>query len=71
MTGSIEEIGSNLISVPAPDGGRTASPWLLAFEATSALLVVAAVGAIALAFHRARPGDKPGEESPPSPEEGR
>lgn len=71
VTGSIEEIGSNLISVPAPDGGRTASPWLLAFEATSALLVVAAVGAIALAFHRARPGDKPGEEAPPPPEEDR
>lgn len=56
VTGSVEEIGANLISVPTPDGGRTASPWLLAFEATSALLVVAAVGAIALAFHRPRPG---------------
>lgn len=39
--GTIEAIGTLLIA-----------DWLLPFEATSALLVVAAVGAIALAFYR-------------------
>ena len=67
-TGSVEEIGNNLISVPDPEGGRTASPWLPAFEATGALLAVAAVGAIALAFHRARPGNKTAAEEGEGPE---
>lgn len=67
-TGSVEEIGNNLISIPDPDGGRTASPWLPAFEATGALLAVAAVGAIALAFQRARPVKKPAAEEGNGPE---
>lgn len=53
VVGSIEEIGENLISVGSSDV-RQASRWLLPFEATSLLLVVAAVGAISLAFYRPR-----------------
>lgn len=41
--GTIESIGDSLIN-----------EWLLPFEATSALLIIAAVGAIALAFYRPR-----------------
>ena len=67
-TGSVAEIGNNLISVPDPDGGRTASPWLPAFEATGALLAVAAVGAIALAFRRARPVNKTAAKEGDRPE---
>lgn len=48
--GTVQEIGSNLIL----DEDGTASRWLLPFEATSALLIVASVGAIALAFYRPR-----------------
>ena len=53
VRGTIEQIGSNLISVDSPDG-RQASRWLLPFEASSLLLIVAAVGAISLAFYRPR-----------------
>ena len=53
VRGTVEEIGSNLIAVDSPSGQR-ASRWLLPFEATALLLVVAAVGAIALAFYRPR-----------------
>jgi len=58
VRGTIEEIGENLISV-GPPSGREASRWLLPFEATSLLLIVAAVGAIALAFYRPRRKDEP------------
>ena len=53
VSGTVEEIGSNLIVADAP-GDPRASRWLLPFEATSLLLVVAAVGAISLAFYRPR-----------------
>ena len=71
VRGTVEEIGSNLISSGAASGPR-ASRWLLPFEATSLLLVVAAVGAISLAFYRPRrkgeqdragDGRDPGERS--------
>ena len=57
VRGTVEEIGSNLISAESPAGQR-ASRWLLPFEATSLLLVVAAVGAISLAFYRPRRKDR-------------
>ena len=55
--GTVEEIGANLIATPV---GDTYQPtrWLLPFEATSALLIVAAVGAISLAFYRPRRKDE-------------
>ena len=53
VSGTVEEIGSNLIAADTP-GDPQASRWLLPFEATSLLLVVAAVGAISLAFYRPR-----------------
>ena len=65
VSGTIEEIGENLISVGSPSA-REASRWLLPFEATSLLLIVAAVGAIALAFYRPRRKD----EEPDSPAQG-
>lgn len=65
VRGTIEEIGENLISV-GPPSDRHASRWLLPFEATSLLLIVAAVGAIALAFYRPRRKD----ESPADPDPG-
>lgn len=57
VRGTVEEIGSNLISTDSAAGPR-ASRWLLPFEATSLLLVVAAVGAISLAFYRPRRKDR-------------
>lgn len=56
--GTVQEIGSNLIL----DADGTASRWLLPFEATSALLIVASVGAIALAFYKPRRRDQVGED---------
>ena len=53
VRGTVEEIGANLITVDSAAGQR-ASRWLLPFEATSLLLIVAAVGAISLAFYRPR-----------------
>ena len=53
VSGTVEEIGTNLI-VEDRAGDLRASRWLLPFEATSLLLVVAAVGAISLAFYRPR-----------------
>ena len=53
VSGTVEEIGANLI-VDGSGGEPRASRWLLPFEATSLLLVVAAVGAISLAFYRPR-----------------
>ena len=53
VRGTVEEIGSNLIVVDSGAGQR-ASRWLLPFEATSLLLIVASVGAISLAFYRPR-----------------
>ncbi len=50
--GTVEVIGRNLISIPISDGTLVPSRWLLPFEATAALLIVASVGAIALAFYR-------------------
>jgi len=67
VVGSIEEIGENLISVGSSDV-RRASRWLLPFEATSLLLVVAAVGAISLAFYRPRRSEE--EKAPPDPDTG-
>ena len=65
VQGTVEEIGGNLISVE--DGaGRRASRWLLPFEATSLLLIVSAVGAVALAFYRPRRRGEP-EEEPAEP----
>ena len=61
IRGTVEEIGNNLIAVDAPSG-QEASRWLLPFEATSLLLIVAAVGAISLAFYRPRRKDVPDEE---------
>ena len=61
IRGTVEEIGNNLIAVDAPSG-QEASRWLLPFEATSLLLIVAAVGAISLAFYRSRRKDVPDEE---------
>lgn len=57
VRGTVEEIGANLISSDSAAGPR-ASRWLLPFEATSLLLVVAAVGAISLAFYRPRRKDR-------------
>ena len=57
VRGTVEEIGSNLISADSATGTR-ASRWLLPFEATSLLLIVAAVGAISLAFYRPRRRDE-------------
>lgn len=57
VRGTVEEIGANLISADSAAGPR-ASRWLLPFEATSLLLVVAAVGAISLAFYRPRRKDR-------------
>ena len=59
VNGTVEEIGRNLISVDNPESlnvvdGRIVSRWLLPFEATSALLIVASVGAVSLAFYRPR-----------------
>lgn len=53
VSGTVEEIGANLIAEDR-GGELQASRWLLPFEATSLLLVVAAVGAISLAFYRPR-----------------
>ena len=53
VSGTVEEIGANLIAEDR-GGEPQASRWLLPFEATSLLLVVAAVGAISLAFYRPR-----------------
>ncbi len=67
VSGTVEEIGANLIVEDGP-GDPQASRWLLPFEATALLLIVAAVGAISLAFYRprrkessesARPEDQP------------
>ena len=57
VNGTVEEIGLNLITVENPSdplAERIVSRWLLPFEATSALLIVASVGAVALAFYRPR-----------------
>ena len=62
VRGTVEEIGANLIAVDSPAGQR-ASRWLLPFEATSLLLIVAAVGAISLAFYRPRRKDGSDEET--------
>ena len=68
VRGTVEEIGANLIAVDSPAGQR-ASRWLLPFEATSLLLIVAAVGAISLAFYR--PHRKDGtDEGAPGTDEG-
>jgi NADH-quinone oxidoreductase subunit J len=61
IRGTVEEIGTNLIAVDTPSG-QEASRWLLPFEATSLLLIVAAVGAISLAYYRPRRKDVPDEE---------
>lgn len=53
VNGTVEEIGANLI-LDDRAAEPSASRWLLPFEATSLLLVVAAVGAISLAFYRPR-----------------
>ncbi len=63
--GTIEAIGSRLIAGETPEEaavGIDARGWLLPFEATSVLLIVAAVGAIALAFYRPRRRGEPPEE---------
>ena len=62
VQGTVEEIGANLIAIDSPEGQR-ASRWLLPFEATSLLLIVAAVGAISLAFYRPRRKDGRGGET--------
>ena len=67
VRGTVEEIGSNLISADSAAGQR-ASRWLLPFEATSLLLIVAAVGAISLAFYR--PHRKEGPDAGGGPEPG-
>lgn len=54
VSGTVEEIGANLIAEDRGGEEPRASRWLLPFEATSLLLVVAAVGAISLAFYRPR-----------------
>lgn len=65
INGTVEEIGSNLISTPSSvePGAREVSRWLLPFEATAALLIVASVGAVALAFYRPRRVDEVEEGS--------
>lgn len=53
--GTIEAIGSRLIAGETEEEaavGVDARSWLLPFEATSILLVIASVGAISLAFYR-------------------
>ena len=63
--GTIEAIGSRLIAGETPEEaavGIDARGLLLPFEATSVLLIVAAVGAIALAFYRPRRRGEPPEE---------
>ncbi len=62
VDGTVEEIGANLIVDDRGDEPR-ASRWLLPFEATSLLLVVAAVGAISLAFYRPRRRDEQDDPS--------
>jgi NADH:ubiquinone oxidoreductase subunit 6 (subunit J) len=55
--GTIEAIGSRLIAGETEEEaalGIDARGWLLPFEATSILLVIASVGAISLAFYRPR-----------------
>jgi NADH-quinone oxidoreductase subunit J len=55
--GTIEAIGSRLIAGETETeaaAGIQARGWLLPFEATSLLLVIASVGAISLAFYRPR-----------------
>ena len=52
--GTVEEIGRNLIAVEVAEDTFAPTRWLLPFEATAALLIVASVGAIALAFYRPR-----------------
>ena len=56
--GTVEEIGSNLIVTQFEDGSYQVTRWLLPFEATGVLLIVAAVGAISLAFYRPRRVEK-------------
>ena len=63
VSGTVEEIGANLI-VADGAGDPQASRWLLPFEATSLLLVVAAVGAISLAFYR--PARREGGDEDPT-----
>lgn len=63
--GTIEAIGSRLIAGETPEEaavGIDARGWLLPFEATSVLLIIASVGAIALAFYRPRRRGEPPEE---------
>ena len=50
--GTVEEIGSNLIATQVGEDEFQPTRWLLPFEATGVLLIVAAVGAISLAFYR-------------------
>ncbi len=55
--GTIETIGSRLISGETESEiavGIDARGWLLPFEATAVLLIIASVGAISLAFYRPR-----------------
>ena len=57
VNGTIEAIGSRLIAGETEAeaiNGVTARGWLLPFEATSILLVIASVGAVSLAFYRPR-----------------
>ncbi len=71
VRGTVQEIGENLISVDGP-AGRQASRWLLPFEATSLLLIVAAVGAITLAFYPPRRRqDRPDRGPEPTEEQSR
>ena len=54
VNGTVEEIGSNLIATQVGENAFEPTRWLLPFEATSALLIVASIGAVSLAFYRPR-----------------
>lgn len=61
VTADAQLVGGQLLDPPPPANGTIEAvgnslinEWLLPFEATAALLIVASVGAIALAFYRPR-----------------